>query len=85
MANFEDSFYQHEDGLLSDAAFETAAQIVKTGMAAPGRRALWRLERRNYEPGFRAYIDGCVSGDSPPRGDDLAEWRAALDLKSGGA
>jgi hypothetical protein len=77
-ANFEDSFYQHEDGLLADAAFETAARNQKVGMAAPGRRAMWGLERPQYEPGFRAYIDAWIAEDAPPRGDELAEWRAAL-------
>jgi hypothetical protein len=42
---------------------------------------MWRLERRHYEPGFRAYIDEWISGDAPPRGEELAEWRAALEVK----
>jgi hypothetical protein len=75
--SFEDTFYQHREGLLADAPFETSRDAFAAGLALPGRRALWRLERDLYESGFRTYVDGLASQKATAMAE-LAEWRAAL-------
>src|SRR5580704_8881957 len=43
--HFEDSFYQREEGLLNDDAFETVAAGVRLLARSPGFRAAWIFGR----------------------------------------
>ena len=76
----EDSFLQHEQGLLEQTAFKSFEASVRSGMGAPGVAAGWLMTRDMYEPTFRAYMDGML-GDLKPGASSraLKNWNAALD------
>ena len=46
--HFEDSFYQREEGLLNDDAFETVVAGARLLARSPGLRAAWRIARPNF-------------------------------------
>jgi len=78
--HFEDSFYQREEGLLNDAAFETVVAGVRFSAKSPGWRAAWKLARPNFGGRFLAFMDGIVaqSATEPPLDLSLETWRAAF-------
>jgi hypothetical protein len=78
--HFEDSFYQREEGLLNDDAFETVVAGVRLSARSPGWRAAWRLARSNFGGRFLAFMDGEVarSAVEPPLDLSLDAWKAAF-------
>jgi hypothetical protein len=78
--HFEDSFYQREEGLLNDEAFETVVAGVRLLARSPGFRAAWRLARPNFGGRFRDFIDGGVAASAvePPVDLSLAAWKVAF-------
>src|ERR1700691_4480843 len=47
--HFEDSFYQREEGLLNDDAFETVVAGARLWARSPGVRAAWKIARANFD------------------------------------
>jgi hypothetical protein len=78
--HFEDSFYQREEGLLNDAAFETVVSGARLSARSPGWRAAWRIARPNFGGRFLAFMDGVVAGSAvePPVDLSLAAWKVAF-------
>ena len=78
--HFEDSFYQREEGLLNDAAFETVVAGARLLARSPGVRAAWRLARANFGGRFLAFMDGVVakSAVEPPVDLSLEAWKVAF-------
>ena len=78
--HFEDSFYQREEGLLNDAAFETVVAGARLLMRRPGLRAAWKVVRSNFAGRFLDFMDGVVvAAASEPAADLSVEaWRAAF-------
>jgi hypothetical protein len=78
--HFEDSFYQREEGLLNDDAFETVVAGARLSARSPGWRAAWTLARPNFGGPFRAFLDGVVAGAAaePPIDLSLEAWKAAF-------
>ena len=78
--HFEDSFYQREEGLLNDDAFETVVAGVRLSARSPGWRAAWKLARRNFGGRFLDFMDGMVAGAAtePPVDLSLDAWKAAF-------
>ncbi len=77
--NAEDTYFQHEDGLLSESAFATWKAGAAGVFAMPGYRAMWKQQHGQYHPRFVAFIDGFIA--SVPAAapvDQLAQWKAAL-------
>lgn len=52
----EDSFFQHEQGLLDDVAFASFEASVRGGMSSNGLAAGWLMTADMYEPQFRAFM-----------------------------
>jgi hypothetical protein len=77
--HFEDSFYQHEDGLLNDVAFATVVSGIRASVASPGYRAGWDTVWRMREGAFPAFMNKIIA-ETPlaPPGDALAEWHKAV-------
>jgi hypothetical protein len=77
----EDSFFQHEQGLLDDVAFASFVNSVKSGMAAPGIAAGWVMTAESYEPQFRDFMNR-TSGDlnvpSSRTNRGIEAWSAAI-------
>jgi hypothetical protein len=78
--HFEDSFYQREEGLLNDDAFETVVAGVRLSARSPGFRAAWKLARPNFGGRFLSFMDGAVTGSAatPPVDLSLEAWKEAF-------
>jgi hypothetical protein len=78
--HFEDSFYQREEGLLNDDAFETVVAGVRFSARSPGWRAAWRMARPNFGGRFLEFMDGAVaaSAGEPPVDLSLQAWKGAF-------
>lgn len=78
--HFEDSFYQREEGLLNDDAFETVVAGVRLSARSPGWRAAWKLARPNFGGRFLEFMDGVIarSAAEPPLDLSLEAWKAAF-------
>jgi hypothetical protein len=78
--HFEDSFYQREEGLLNDDAFETVVAGVRLSARSPGWRAAWRMARPNFGGRFRDFMDrGVAEAASEPAVDlSLEAWKIAF-------
>jgi hypothetical protein len=79
--HFEDSFYQHEQGLLDEDAFATLLAGTRTVVGAPGVRVAWRTMRGDHPGRFGAFMDDLVARASlepPSHIPSVDEWRAAF-------
>jgi hypothetical protein len=78
--HFEDSFYQREEGLLNDNAFETVVAGVRYSARSPGWRAAWRIARPNFGGRFLDFMDGLVAASAVEAPVDLSleAWKAAF-------
>jgi hypothetical protein len=78
--HFEDSFYQREEGLLNDDAFETVVAGVRLSARSPGWRAAWKIARPNFGGRFLAFMDGVVAGSAvdPPVDLSVEAWKVAF-------
>ena len=78
--HFEDSFYQREEGLLNDDAFETVVAGARLLARSPGLRAAWRMARPNFDGRFLVFMDGVVarSAAEPPVDLSLEVWKVAF-------
>lgn len=78
--HFEDSFYQREEGLLNDDAFETVVAGARLSARSPGWRAAWRIARPNFGGRFLDFMDGVVakSAVEPPLDLSLETWKVAF-------
>jgi hypothetical protein len=72
----EDSFLQHNAGLLTEDTFETFVTGVRHYMANPGFRASWRLSRNQFGAGFRDFMDTIANETPAAHGaDTFSEWK----------
>ena len=78
--HFEDSFYQREERLLNDAAFETVVGGVRLLARSPGFRAAWKISRANFGGRFLAFMDGVIAASAvePPVDLSLEAWKVAF-------
>jgi hypothetical protein len=78
--HFEDSFYQREEGLLNDDAFETVSAGARLSARNPGFRAAWKMARPNFGGRFLGFMDGVVAGAAaePPVDLSLEAWKVAF-------
>jgi len=78
--HFEDSFYQREEGLLNDNAFETVVAGARLLARSPGLRAAWRMARPNFGGRFLDFMDGVVAGSAlePPVDLSVEAWKVAF-------
>jgi hypothetical protein len=79
--HFEDSFFQHEEGLLNEDAFATMLAGIRATAGHPGFRAAWNVTRRLHASRFADFMDAEVARASlePPKNQipSVDEWRAA--------
>src|SRR4051812_33092379 len=78
--HFEDSFYQREEGLLNDDAFETVVAGARLSARSPGWRAAWRIARPNFGGRFLNFMDGVAAGSpvEPPLDLSPETWKIAF-------
>ncbi len=76
---FEDTYYQHRQGMLDDASFESTLASMRAWLAMPGSRAWWRTTREWREPGFRAVVDVLVeAAPLEPLPNTFVVWKEEL-------
>jgi hypothetical protein len=73
---WEDSFYQHRDGLFIGAAYHAWEVYVRSSMKVVGTRALWRHARAWNGPEFVAWMDKVIA-ETPliENAENLEIWR----------
>ena len=77
ISHAEDSFYQHQDGLLNDAAFETFVGALNGWFRSSGIRAIWKGTRNAFKGEFVEFMDKiCAGTPAAPPIDALAQWKA---------
>jgi hypothetical protein len=79
--NAEDTYYQHENGLLEREAFEGYINALKLTFMAPGFRLGWQLSRASYGAGFVRFMDKLLEGTptmARAMSDQLAQWNDAM-------
>ena len=83
---WEDSFYQHAEGLLTESAFQSHTAKIGMWVANIGARAQWRLQRHGFGHEFVAWMDKLVS-ETPldETTDPVDRWRKALAAERTGA
>lgn len=82
----EDSYLQHQQGLLDDQAFASFESSVKSGLGSRGIAAGWMLTAGMYEPEFRDYMNrmnGDIHNPDTARTRSLATWKITLDSLAG--
>ena len=88
-AHLEDSFFQHEEGLLNDDAFAFVLAGTRSMTGNPGFRVAWKSNVRRLHAGrFRDFMDGIVAraGLEPPAQiPSVDEWRAAFAAETASA
>jgi hypothetical protein len=76
----EDSFLQHEAGMLSDAAFNSYVAGVKFYFSMPGMRAAWKLSEGQFGSNFRAFGNAMLAqGQRSQSADAYVQWRKLLE------
>ena len=77
ISHAEDSFYQHQDGLLNDAAFETFVSALKGWFRSFGVRAVWKRARDAFAGEFVEFMDKiCAETPIASSTDVLAQWKS---------
>lgn len=61
LLHYEDSFYQHREGMLGDAQYTSTLNHMKNSAATPGFRRMWSETRDRFPPEFTAFLDGIVA------------------------
>ncbi|HVN69722.1 MAG TPA: hypothetical protein VMU38_08755 [Candidatus Binatia bacterium] len=75
----EDSFLQHEAGMLSDAAFDSYVAGVKFYMSRPGMRAAWKLSAGQFGSSFRDFGNAMMEQTPISKeADAYGRWRELL-------
>lgn len=77
--NAEDTYYQHELGLLEEEQFAGFINALKYSLGAPATRLIWLGLRSSYGPKFAEFVDkliGQTPMDAPVVPDKvLATWK----------
>lgn len=77
--SFEDSFFQHQEKVLSKPAFETAVTSIRDLCTAPGMRAQWQIQRDAFNRDFALFMDALIANvEAVPQMDPTAQWKASL-------
>ena len=77
----EDSFLQHEAGMLSDAAFDSYVAGVNFYFSMPGMRAAWKLLESQFGSDFRAFGNSMLARAATSQNSDAyAEWQKLLSV-----
>ena len=72
--NFEDTFLQHELGVLDEASFESDTLVLRKVFATiPAFRVAWQiLGRETFSKNYRQFVDQIIHEAKPSKGPGLA-------------
>ena len=75
----EDSFHQHEDGLLNDAAYEHFVRGLTLALATPGIRLALQSFLKRRDDAFSPFIENIMNSTPvEQRGDPVARWKQSI-------
>jgi hypothetical protein len=75
----EDTYYQHEVGLLNEAAFATFATYQRYAFTQRGMRVQWKRQRVYYAGDYLKFMNKLLlEATVSPAHDALAEWRTDI-------
>lgn len=78
----EDSFLQHETGMISDAAFDSYVAGVRFYFSMPGLRAAWKLCEAQFGSEFRAFGNAMLAATPISQNSDAyGQWRKLLSAE----
>ena len=60
----EDTFYQHEDGLLADSNFDNFCRGFQVAFSRPGFHMAWEMHKPIFDARFANFVDKLIS-ESP--------------------
>jgi len=81
--NGEDSFFQHKDGLLSDASFASYTGGMLATFSLPGFRVQWKYQRGIFASEYVAFMDKLVvEAPKVPLVDRVAQWNADISAEA---
>jgi len=69
VVSMEDTFGQHEEGLISEDRFKSFRAGVTGGFMQPGMRrywAAWKSARPNAQEKFKAWVDAIIASQANP-------------------
>ena len=69
VVSMEDTFGQHEEGLISEDRFKSFRAGVAGGFMQPGMRrywAAWKSARPNAQEKFKAWVDAIIASQANP-------------------
>ena len=82
LASAEDTYLQHQEGLLTDAVYASFAESWRQTLAQPGVRALWKLRRHGFERGFASFMDKLMAEAPPPSSSDfMTAWKKEVAIE----
>lgn len=78
--HFEDSYYQHRDGMLGDDQYASILGHLRSQSSTPGFRALWQHVRDRFPSKFAGFVDSVmreVSSTSSEVSGWIETWKSA--------
>jgi hypothetical protein len=81
--NGEDTFSQHQRGLLHHADFEGFQRALSWTFRAAGLRVAWRLHRESFPPAYAAFVDEIVAAapTTAPNPEALRRWKDEMAIE----
>jgi len=80
VVNYEDAYYQHQEGSLDDVAFESWKRTPLAGLGSASRRGAWRRIGDSFGSDFEAFINQLIA-EAPVAPQPLARterWKDDL-------
>ena len=79
LLNGQDAYVQYKSGLADQITFDASMNQVRTMMARPVYRALWKMRRTSFAPEWMTYVDRLIETTplAKPR-DDVTAYKSAL-------
>lgn len=71
--HFEDSYYQHRDGMLGDDQYASILGHLRSQCSTPGFRTLWQHVRGRFPTEFAHFVDS-VMREVAPTSSEVSGW-----------
>ena len=80
----QDTYIQHEAGLIDEINFENSLTVLRNILSQPVYRAVWKISRNGYAPDFANFIEKQIATiPLTEPGDPVAKFKEALATVTG--
>ena len=84
MLSTQDTYIQHEAGLIDEINFENSLTQLRNILSQPVYRAVWKISRNGYAPDFASFIEKQIATiPLTEPGDPVAKFKEALAAVTG--